>query len=104
MIISSSSFTLQPGTEFTVPAWAIPAAFDSKNSEQFPNTPKILPLCPEAVAGQFSFCAPRRKGQPREVGRHLFVPAGVQSGEILVVEWVEGKAAAARRKNSGPRS
>lgn len=97
MVPSTSAFKLTPGTEFTVPAWAVAAAFDSKHSSKFPDTPKIQPLRRE-VGGQVTFCAPRRKGQPRELGLHLFIPAGVKSGDVLIVEWVEGKAAAARRK------
>ncbi len=65
MVPSTSAFKLIPGVEFTVPAWAIPAIFDSKHASRFPDTPMVLPLRHE-VGGQVTFCVPRRKGEPRD--------------------------------------
>ena len=94
---TSRSFRLVLGTEFVPSRKAQSAAYRSSNADKFPKTPLVLPLQREGTDYFTVSTTISQKGL--RLGRHLFIPSGIKAGEVLVIEWVEGKSACAIRKS-----
>ena len=87
----SRSFKLTVGATLTLPENAKVA--ESRNKEDFPETPCILTAWKEKDSSICCFSDAGRDDRMKKIG--IFIPRTTKPGDTLKIDWVDGNCACA---------